>query len=84
MRSKAKQLEIYALVERMPDDELLTWEEAMESPEREDWKRAIEEECASIMANNTLRMMEQDETRENSIGSKWVFKQKYDHDAKHG
>jgi hypothetical protein len=58
-------------------DEPLTYEEAMNSKDKDKWKGAIEDELNSHHKNNTWSIV--DRTSEmNVIGSKWVFKIKRD------
>jgi hypothetical protein len=56
-----------------------TYAEAMESPQRDHWKRAMEEESTSILLNNTFSALNSREARQlqvKPIGSKWVYKTK--------
>jgi hypothetical protein len=60
-----------------------TYPEAMESPQRDHWKRAMEEESTSILLNNTFSALNSREARPlqvNPIGSKWVYKTKHNPD----
>jgi hypothetical protein len=41
-----------------------TYTEAMESPQRNHWKRAMEEECTSILLNNTFSALNSREARQ--------------------
>jgi len=57
-----------------------TYMEAMESPQRDHWKRAMEEESTSILLNYTFSALNSGEARQQQvkpIGSKWVYKTKY-------
>ena len=67
-----------------------SYEEAMASPQREQWKIAIREECNSILRNDTFATttgigtgvttgMRSSEKK--PIGSKWVFKTKTNPDG---
>jgi len=58
--------------------------ETMDSPQRDDWKRAMEEECTSILLNNTFTTINSQEARQlrvKPIGSKWVYKMKHNPDG---
>jgi hypothetical protein len=58
--------------------------EAMDSPQRDDWKRAMEEECRSILLNSTFTTINSREARQlrvRSIDSKWVYKTKHNPDG---
>jgi hypothetical protein len=49
----------------------------MDSLHQEDWKQAMEEECTSILHNNTFttsNSLEARQLRVNPTGFKWVFK----------
>jgi len=53
-----------------------TYVEAMESPHRDHWTRAMEEESSSILLNNTFSAPNSREAGQllvNPIGSKWVY-----------
>ena len=52
-----------------------SYEEAMASPQRTQWKKAIREERNSILWNETFTAIK-DSTTKRLIGSKWVFKAK--------
>jgi len=61
-----------------------TYVEAMDSQLRNNWKRAMEEECTSILLNNTFTTINSQEARElqvKPIGSKWVYKTKHNPDS---
>lgn len=53
-----------------------TYEEAMSSPQANNWKEAIQEELNSLEKNKTWDLVLPPESA-NIIGSKWVFKVKY-------
>jgi len=62
----------------------LTYAEAMDSPHRKHWKRAMEEECTSILLNNTFstdNSREAKRFRVKQIGSKWVCRTKQNPDG---
>jgi hypothetical protein len=61
-----------------------TYAEAMESPQRNYWKRAMDEESTSILLNNTFSALNSQEARQlqvKLIGSKWVYKTKHNPDG---
>jgi len=61
-----------------------TYPEAIESPQRNYWKRAMEEESTSILLNNTFSALNSQEARQlkvRPIGSKWVYKTKHNPDG---
>ena len=61
-----------------------TYAEAMESPLRNDWKRAMEEESTLILLNNTFSALNSWEARPlkvEPIGSKWVYQTKHNPDG---
>jgi len=56
-----------------------TYAEAMASPQRDHWNRAMEEESTSILLNNTFSALNSQEARQlqvKPIGSKCVYKTK--------
>jgi hypothetical protein len=58
--------------------------EAMDSPQRDDWKRAMEEECRSILLSSTFTTINSREARHlqvKSIHSKWVYNAKHNPDG---
>jgi len=58
--------------------------EAMDSPQQNHWKRAMEEEYTSILLNNTFTTTNSHEARQlqvKPIGSKWVYKTKHNPDG---
>jgi len=60
-----------------------TYTEAMEIPQQNHWKSAIEEESTSILLNNTFSALNSREARQlkvRPIGSKWVYKTKHNPD----
>ena len=57
-----------------------TYEEAVESPESEKWKTAMQSEYVSLMKNDTWKLVKLPENR-NTIGCKWVFKIKRNADG---
>jgi len=61
-----------------------SYAEAMESPQQDHWKRAMEEESTSILLNNTFSALNSREARKlqvKPIGSKWVYKTKHNPDG---
>jgi hypothetical protein len=54
-----------------------TFKQAMESKDAEAWKKAIEEELNAMKENKTWKIVELPRNKR-TIGSKWVFKTKYD------
>jgi len=61
-----------------------TYAEAMESPQRNQWKRAMEEESTSILLNNTFSARKSREALQlqgKPIGSKWVYKTQHNPDG---
>jgi hypothetical protein len=61
-----------------------TYAEAMESPQRDHWKRAMEEENTSILLNNTFSALNSREAWQLHVkptGSKWVYKTKHNPDG---
>jgi len=60
-----------------------TYAEAMESPQQDHWKRAMEEGSTSILLNNTFsarRSQEAWQLQVKPIGSKWVYKTEHNPD----
>ena len=56
---------------------IITYEEAMARPQRENWIEAIREECNSILWNDPFAATATSmPTGNRPIGSKWVFKTK--------
>jgi hypothetical protein len=61
-----------------------TYAEALESPQRNHWKRAMEEESTLILLNNTFSAPNSREARQlqvKPIGSKWVYMTKHNPDG---
>ena len=58
-------------------DELLTVKEALSSPEKREWMKAMESEINSLNTNKVWNLAELPCGRK-AIGGKWVFKRKYD------
>jgi len=73
-----------ALASTSINSDPFTYAEAMDSPQRDDWKRAMEEECTSILLNNTFTTINSQEARQlrvKPIGSKSVYKRKHNPDG---
>lgn len=51
-----------------------TFEEAMQSEQRGEWKRAIDEELKSLAENETWEIVDKPNDCGNVVGCKWVFK----------
>jgi len=69
-----------ALTESAATGDPYTYAEAMDSPQRDHWKRAMEDESTSILINNTFSALNSREARQlqvKPIGSKWDFKTKH-------
>ena len=64
----------------MDDDEPLTYEDAMNSPESERWLEAMKSEMDSMYENKVWTLVEPPEGVK-SIGCKWVFKKKTNMDG---
>ena len=61
-----------------------TYVEALESPQKDHSKRAMEEESTSILLNNTFSSLNSQEARQlqvKPIGSKWVYRTKHNPDG---
>jgi hypothetical protein len=61
-----------------------TYVEAMECPQRNQWKRAMEEESPLILLNNTFSALNSREERQlqvKPVGSKWIYKNKHNPDG---
>lgn len=56
--------------------EPLTYEEAVESDQGTEWKRAIDDELQSLNENQTWEIVDKPHDCLNVVGSKWVFKLK--------
>lgn len=66
----------YALVVAENEgDEPLTYEDAMKSENREDWKRAMYEEMESLQKNDTWILIMKP-TGQRLVGCRWIFKYK--------
>ena len=63
------------------NDDPRTVREAMDSEDGNIWKRAMEEEMASLDKNEAWDLVEFP-TRRKPIGSKWVFKRKLNAEGK--
>jgi hypothetical protein len=66
-----------ALASTSINSDPFTYAEAMDSPQHEHWKRAMEEECTSILLKNTFTTVNPREARQlrvKPICSKWVYK----------
>jgi len=73
-----------ALASTSINSDPFTSAEAMDSPQRDNWKRAMEEECTSILLSNTFTTINSREARQlrvKPIGSKWVYKTKHNPDG---
>lgn len=58
----------------LQDYVLLTYNEVMKSPERENWEKAIKSEKESLESNNTWEIVDLEKTKEHKIlTNKWVF-----------
>ena len=64
----------------MSEDEQRNFKEAQSSPNRGKWFQAMQEELKSISDNETWELMDLPEGRK-AIGSKWVYKVKYNQDG---
>jgi len=60
------------------DDEPKTIEEALAGKDKNNWKKALDEEYESLIANKTWKLVEAPEDTKISKGSKWVFRLKKD------
>jgi len=73
-----------ALASTSINSDPFTYAEAMDSAQRDDWKRAMEEECTSILLKNTFTTINSREARQlrvKPISSKWVYKTKHNPDG---
>lgn len=62
---------------RYGDYILLTYQQAVTGPDRENWKQAIQQEKTSLKRINTWKVVNKAEARDNKIlSSKWIFKEK--------
>ena len=55
-------------------------EEALSSPEKDEWIKAMESEMESLNKNEVWNLVKLPEGRK-SVGCKWVFKKKHDADG---
>lgn len=53
-----------------------TFKEAMQLPDRADWKKACDEEMAALKKNNTFQVVPRPPNR-NIVGCRWILKHKY-------
>lgn len=63
------------------NEDPITYQDALESKDKENWKKAIQEEIDSMNTNNVWNIVDKptvmlDGTKANIIDSKWVFKRK--------
>jgi len=73
-----------ALTSTSSNSDQFTYAEPMDSPQRDHWKRAMEEECTSILLNNTFTTINSRVRRQlgvKSFGSKWVYETKRNPDG---
>lgn len=63
------------------DDEPSTIQEALTGRDKDNWKRALDEEYDSLITNKTWKLMKAPEDAK-IIGCKWVFKLKRDEEGK--
>jgi len=73
-----------ALTSTFINSNLFTYAEAMDSPQLNHWKRAMEEECTLILLNNTFTTINSQNAGQlqvKQIGSKWVYKMKCNPDG---
>jgi len=73
-----------ALASMSINSDPFTYAEAMHSPQHEHWKRAMEEECTSLLPNNTFTTVNSWEARQLRVkpfGSKWVYKTTHNPDG---
>ena len=59
------------------------WQEAMQSQQADEWRKAADTEYKSLMEHRTWELVPLPPGKK-LIGSRWVFKTKYDHRAIHG
>lgn len=60
--------------------DLVSYQQAMASPEWEHWKHAVDEEYASVMVNHTWKL-EDLLVGHKSIEDKWLFRRKFKPDG---
>jgi hypothetical protein len=73
-----------ALTSTFINSDPFTYAEAMDSPQHEHWKRAMEAECTSILLNNTFTTINSREARQlrvKAIGFKWFYTTKHNPDV---
>jgi hypothetical protein len=73
-----------ALASTTINGDLSTYAKAMASPVRDHWKRAIDDESASILLNNTFTTVNSKEAKQllvKPVGSRWVLKTKRNPDG---
>ncbi|KAJ0391649.1 hypothetical protein P43SY_010213 [Pythium insidiosum] len=58
----------------------VSYQQAMDSPERDEWRKAIQEELDALMMNNTWVVVDRPPDT-NVVTSKYVFKVKRDHEG---
>ena len=63
------------IAEEILYDEPASFQEAMNSLEKEQWIRAMEEEIYSLLKNGTWILVERSKVQK-AVGSKWIFKKK--------
>jgi len=83
-KASAEALMASALASTTINGDPSTYAEAMASPLRDHWKRAIDEEIASILLNNTFTTVNSKEVKQllvKPVGSRWVFKTKRNPDG---
>jgi hypothetical protein len=83
-KASAEALMASALASTTINGDPSTYAEAMAGPLRDHWKRAIDEESASILLNNTFTTVNSKEAKQllvKPVGSRWVFKTKRNPDG---
>jgi len=83
-KASAEALMASALASTTINGDPSTYAEAMAGPLRDHWKRAIDEESASILLNNTFTTVNSKEAKQllvKPVGSEWVFKTKRNPDG---
>ncbi|KAI3655174.1 hypothetical protein MP638_000291, partial [Amoeboaphelidium occidentale] len=69
------------LADEIPDSSTpMTIQEALNSPNKEQWQNAIDSEMNSLISNGTWTITDLPEGRK-AIDNKWVFKIKYKSDG---
>ena len=74
---KGYQTQVEAFINLIAVDELASYAEAINSPNHELWKKAMEEEMESLLDKNTFELVERPEDRR-IISCKWVWQIKRD------